>query len=113
MPTLRIITASSMGNTPTKPTKEVVEEVTKEVAEEVAEEEQSYGSDIKEAPADVLDEMEFDEEYEPPTHKFDIQWDQRLEQLREYKSDHGDCSVPMKSEVYGTLGKVSDLRMNR
>ena len=38
-------------------------------------------------------------------HKFDQQWEANLQSLREYKSLHNSCSVPVKSSVYGSLGK--------
>lgn len=63
---------------------------------------------IEEAPADVLADMKAEAIITTPKkrHKFDIQWDENLNSLREYKADHGDCSVPIMSKIYGKLGKV-------
>lgn len=63
---------------------------------------------IQEAPADIIAETETAVTTPKKRHKFEVQWDRKLEQLRQYKLDHGDCSVPVnKAEVYGELGKVS------
>jgi hypothetical protein len=65
-------------------------------------------NELMEASADISD-AEAETKMAPSNlkrrHKFEVQWDEKLKELREYKRLHGDCSVPVKSSQYHKLGK--------
>jgi hypothetical protein len=63
-------------------------------------------SELMEAPADINEaEAKIASSTPRKRHKFEVWWDEKLKELKEYKSLHGDCSVPIMSEQYGKLGK--------
>lgn len=91
-----------MGNTPTKsihPERGSPEQEPDAADDESTNEE----PDLQEAPAD--EEVAITPSTPTKPHKFDTNWSSNLAELIQYKSLHGSTSVPVKSKIYGSLGK--------
>ena len=73
----------------------------------------SHSISMGTSPSKAITETNFTSRSPTRITKLDKDWEKRLEELRQYKKDHGNTSVPASSNRFQTLGKWCEYQRAR